>query len=103
MMRSSHGGTTATDGVGPNPCHDAGAVADVTPLLRPRPAWKALEAHHAAIAPRHLRDLFAGDPARGDRLHAEAVGLYLDYSKHRVIDETIELLVALADECGLRD
>jgi glucose-6-phosphate isomerase len=75
---------------------------DVTPL-RQRPAWKALEAHHEEIGERHLRGLFADDPTRGERLTAEAVGLYLDYSKNRVTDETIALLVDLAEQCGLAE
>jgi glucose-6-phosphate isomerase len=61
--------------------------------LRQRPAWKALEQHHSEIAGRHLRDLFAEDPGRGDRLNAEAAGLYLDYSKNRITDETLRLLI----------
>jgi glucose-6-phosphate isomerase len=69
--------------------------------LRQRPAWKALEQHHAEIAGRHLRELFDEDPGRGERLTAEAVGLYLDYSKNRVTDETIRLLIRLAEESGL--
>lgn len=69
--------------------------------LTERPAWKALTAHHRRIAGLHLRDLFARDPLRGERLTLEAAGLYLDYSKHRVTDETLALLVRLADECGL--
>ena len=71
--------------------------------LRERPGWKALEAHHAELAPRHLNELFATDPARGTRLTAEAAGLYLDYSKNRVTDETLALLAALAEECGLAE
>jgi glucose-6-phosphate isomerase len=78
----------------------AGAVA-VPPLLE-RPAWRALEEHHRAVGGRHLRDLFAEDPGRGERLVAEGAGLVLDYSKHRVTDETMALLVGLAEECGLR-
>jgi glucose-6-phosphate isomerase len=70
--------------------------------LRERPSWKALEDHHGRVRGLHLRQLFADDPARGERLVAEAEGLYLDYSKNRVTDETIALLVKLADECGLR-
>ena len=69
--------------------------------LRQTPAWAALEDHAAAIRNAHLRDLFAADPARGERMTVEAVGLYLDYSKHRVTDETIGLLLRLADERGL--
>ena len=72
-----------------------------TTPLRQRPAWKALEQHHAEIAGRHLRELFAEDPGRGERLTAEAAGLYLDYSKNRVTDETMRLLVRLAEESGL--
>jgi glucose-6-phosphate isomerase len=76
----------------------------VTPApLRDRPAWKALAAHHERIRGTHLRELFAGDPGRGERLTLEAAGLFLDYSKHRVTDETLRLLVALADESGLRE
>jgi glucose-6-phosphate isomerase len=69
--------------------------------LRDRKAWQALERHHAEIGSRHLRDLFAEDPGRGERLTAEAEGIYLDYSKNRVTDETMRLLVELAEECGL--
>jgi glucose-6-phosphate isomerase len=71
--------------------------------LRSREAWKALEAHHAATSGGHLRQLFADDPARGERLTAEAVGLYLDYSKNRITDETMALLVQLAQESGLAE
>ena len=73
-----------------------------TPLTE-RSAWQALSAHYDQIKDIHLRDLFAADPRRGERLTAEAVGLYLDYSKHRVTDETIDLLVRLAEESGLRE
>jgi glucose-6-phosphate isomerase len=67
------------------------------------PEWDALSAHHAAVADRHLRDLFADDPARGDALTAAAGDLFLDYSKNRVTAETIRLLVALAERAGLRE
>ena len=70
--------------------------------LRQRPAWKALEAHYGQVKDLTLRKLFADDPKRGEHLTAEAVGVYLDYSKNRVTDETLRLLVRLADECGLR-
>jgi glucose-6-phosphate isomerase len=73
-----------------------------TPSLTQRPAWRALAAHHAQLQPLHLRQVFAGDPARGERLAAEGAGLYLDYSKHRVTRETLRLLLQLADECDLR-
>ena len=69
--------------------------------LRERKAWQALRRHYDEIAGRHLRDLFAEDPGRGERLTAEAVGLYLDYSKNRVTDETMRLLVELAEESGV--
>ena len=70
--------------------------------LRKRPAWKALENHYSEIKELSMRKLFADDPKRGERLSVEAVGLYLDYSKNRVTDETLRLLLRLADECGLR-
>src|SRR5262249_29046785 len=73
-----------------------------TTSLRQRPAWKALEAHYQNVKELHLRRLFADDPRRGERLTAEAAGAYLDYSKNRVTDETLQLLVRLAEECGLR-
>jgi glucose-6-phosphate isomerase len=71
--------------------------------LTQRPAWKALEAHYQAIKGKHLRQFFADDPKRGERFTAEASGLYLDYSKNRITDETLHLLVQLAEECGLRE
>src|SRR5213595_4229406 len=71
--------------------------------LTDRTAWKALCEHPAKIRHVHLRQLFAEDPRRGERLTAEGVGLYLDYSKHRVTDETLRLLVRLAEEAGLRE
>ena len=73
------------------------------PPLTQRPAWAALSAHHREIADTHLRDLFAADPARGERLTAEGAGLYLDYSKHRITEETLRLLVALAEQSGLAE
>jgi glucose-6-phosphate isomerase len=71
------------------------------PPLRERKAWQALERHYAEIGSRHLRDLFKEDPGRGERLTAEAEGIYLDYSKNRVTDETMRLLVELAEESGV--
>ena len=64
------------------------------PALRGRPAWKQLERHYGEIAERHLRELFADDPGRGERLIAEGAGLFLDYSKNRITDETLRLLIA---------
>ena len=71
--------------------------------LRERAAWQALEKHHQGIRDAHIRDLFATDPGRGERLTLDAAGLYLDYSKNRITDETIGLLLRLADESGLRE
>ncbi|MGA8365371.1 MAG: glucose-6-phosphate isomerase [Solirubrobacteraceae bacterium] len=73
------------------------------PPLRERPAWAALDAHYAAIRDTHLRELFAADPERGERMTAEGAGLYLDYSKNRVTDETLALLLALAEQSGLSE
>ncbi len=73
------------------------------PPLKQRKAWQALAQHHGEIAGRHLRELFAADPARGERLTAEACGIYLDYSKNRVTDETMRLLVRLAEESGVAE
>jgi glucose-6-phosphate isomerase len=67
------------------------------------PAWKALGAHYEAIRELHLRQLFTEDPERAGRMTAEAAGIFLDYSKNRVTDETLRLLVQLAEECGLRE
>jgi glucose-6-phosphate isomerase len=74
-----------------------------TTPLRERKAWEALERHYAEISGQHLRDLFAADPERGERLTAEAAGIYLDYSKNRVTDETMRLLVELAAESGVAE
>ena len=71
--------------------------------LAERQAWNALAAHHQSVRELHLRHLFADDPKRGERMTAEAAGLYLDYSKNRITDETLKLFVQLADESGLRE
>ena len=71
--------------------------------LPERKAWQELKRHHAEIAGQHLREMFAADPGRGERLTAEAAGLYLDYSKNRVTDETMRLLVDLAAESGVAE
>ncbi len=73
-----------------------------TVSLTESPAWKALRAHHEQIRNVHLRALFRDDPGRGERLTVDAAGLYLDYSKHRVTAETMRLLIALAEQAGLR-
>src|SRR5262245_42766400 len=65
-------------------------------------AWRALADHHRAMQGRYLRDLFADDLARGERMTAEAVGIFLDYSKNRIDAETLRLLLELAEQCGLR-
>jgi glucose-6-phosphate isomerase len=70
----------------------------VTTPLRERASYRALEAHYPALAPQHLRDLFASDPGRAERMTHETCGLYVDLSKHRATDETLDLLVALASE-----
>ncbi|MGA7485485.1 MAG: glucose-6-phosphate isomerase [Xanthobacteraceae bacterium] len=72
------------------------------PSSRQRAAWDALGSHYRDIRGLHLRELFANDPARGTRMTAEAAGVYLDYSKNRVTDQTLDLLVELAEACGLR-
>ena len=71
--------------------------------LRDRPAWRALEKHYDELRPKHLRELFAADKTRGERLVAEGAGLYLDYSKNRITEETVGLLKALAEQSGLND
>ncbi|MFL9869951.1 hypothetical protein PQR67_37845 [Paraburkholderia fungorum] len=76
------------------------------PQLQPltdRPAWKTPADHHRKVRSQHPRQLFAGDPLRGERLSVEAASLYLEYSNHRVTDETITLLVQLAGECSLAE
>jgi glucose-6-phosphate isomerase len=81
-------------------------AAQVQPLTKPprtkQKAWSALASHYKTVSKLHLRQLFADDPKRGERLAVEAVGLYLDYSKNRVTDETFQLLLQLAEESGLR-
>src|SRR3954469_17458401 len=82
-------------------------MATSTPLpsvpLTRRPAWAALQEHQAQMRDTHLRTLFADDPTRGERLTLDAVGLYFDYSKNRITDETLRLLLQLAEESGLRE
>ena len=74
----------------------------IAPLAE-RQAWKALQGRYKKVRELHLRELFADDPERGERMTAEAAGLYLDYSKNRITDETLKLLVQLAEESGLRE
>jgi glucose-6-phosphate isomerase len=82
------------------------ATSDSTPQslepLTKRKAWQALQAHYDKVRGLHLRNLFANDPTRGERMTAEAAGLFLDYSKNRITDETLKLLIGLAEESGLR-
>src|SRR6476659_22263 len=73
-----------------------------TKSVTERPAWNALVAHYQNVRELHLRKLFADDPTRGERMTAEAVGLFLDYSKNRITDETLKLLVQLAQESALQ-
>ncbi len=81
-------------------------VPTITPRemkpLTARKAWKALEDHHRKIHREHLRTLFEKDPERGERLTAQAAGIFLDYSKNRITDETVRLLIQLAEESDLR-
>lgn len=79
------------------------AVGAALPPLTSRPAWQALVAHHQAIGQQHLRQFFTDDAQRGERLHVEAAGWYLDYAKQRVNDETLGLLLTLAESSGLRE
>src|SRR5213083_1914504 len=72
------------------------------PALRMLPAWVSLEKHYQTMEGLHLRQLFAEDPERGERLAVEGAGIYLDYSKNRITDETLRLLIQLAQEAGLR-
>src|ERR1700761_284420 len=73
----------------------------IRPLTK-RAAWKELQAHYKQIHTRHLRELFAQDPGRGERMTVEAAGLFLDYSKNRITDDTLQLLLKLAEESGLK-
>ena len=75
-------------------------ATNLKPLTQ-RPAWKALAAHYKRIQKLHLRELFTDDPKRGERLTVEVVGLFLDYSKNRITDQTLKLLLQLARESGL--
>jgi glucose-6-phosphate isomerase len=77
-------------------------MATATKTVTELPAWKALSAHFQKIDRLHLRELFAQDPKRGERLTVEAAGLYFDYSKNRITDETLALLLQLAEQSGLR-
>ncbi|MGA3240037.1 MAG: glucose-6-phosphate isomerase [Bryobacteraceae bacterium] len=80
-------------------------LTETSPVVEPltnRKAWKDLQTHYKKIGEVHLRNLFADDPRRGERLTAEAVGIFLDYSKNRITDETVKLLIELAEESGLR-
>ena len=80
----------------------AGATTQSLEPLTKRKAWKALQTHYDQVRASHLRKLFVDDPGRGERMTAEAAGLFLDYSKNRITDETVRLLVQLAEESGLR-
>src|SRR4030095_5638324 len=76
-----------------------------SPIEQPmgkRQSWNDLESHYQKVSKMHLRDLFKEDPERGERMTAEAVGLFLDYSKNRITDETLKLLLRVAEEAGLQ-
>src|SRR5665213_1040589 len=73
-----------------------------TPMLTDRPAWKALQAHYKKIRRTPLKKMFADDAERAERFKLEALGIHLDYSKNRITEETQQLLLKLAEECGLR-
>src|SRR5215472_34097 len=77
-------------------------IIKATPLTQ-RPAWKALDEHYQKVRDLHLRTLFAEDSKRGERFALDAVGVYFDYSKNRITDETLRLLFGLASSAGLRD
>jgi glucose-6-phosphate isomerase len=94
MAASNTSDTSHTGNVG---------TSAAAPKLTTRPAWQALQAHFAGIQGKTLRQLFDDDPARGDRLRVEDAGISFDYSKNRVTDETLRLLVRLAEECGVRE
>src|SRR5271157_3285492 len=79
-----------------------GTISPQVEPLTNRKAWKALQSHYMQVRELHLRDLFGNDPKRGERMTVEAAGLFLDYSKNRITDETIKLLLQLAEESGLR-
>src|SRR5665213_3474067 len=83
----------------------SGTKAAKNPTVKPLTqlkSWKALKAHHKKIGTKHLRDLFAADPKRGKQMTVETMGLFFDYSKNRITDETLKLLVKLAQESGLQ-
>ncbi len=102
--RAVHIGVTTCSTPAPRPPSRSSAIASgAAPPLRERPAWVALDAHYEAIRDTHLRELFSSDPERGQRMTAAGAGLYLDYSKNRVTDETLGLLVELARQSGLEE
>jgi glucose-6-phosphate isomerase len=80
----------------------SGTQPHIMEPLTKRKSWKALQAHYEQVRGTHLRKLFADDPKRGERMTAESVGIFLDYSKNRITDETVKLLIQLAEESGLR-
>src|SRR5579862_1613111 len=104
MRRFSRAGCSACPGLPADRTEHPGGTSPMPTIpLRERPSWKAMEQHYAEVGGQHLRDLFAVDPGRGERLTAEAAGLFLDYSKNRITDETLKLLLALAEEAKLRE
>jgi glucose-6-phosphate isomerase len=79
---------------------DVQVITKIPPAKRT--AWKALEAHYRRVRELHLRNLFADDPTRGERMAAHGAGIHLDYSKNRITDQTLKLLIQLAEESGLQ-
>jgi glucose-6-phosphate isomerase len=92
----------AREGSEGTPQSTAKAETFSRPLTSKDAAWRALEAHHASTRGQRLRDLFSDDPTRGERMTAEAAGVFLDYSKNRISDDTLKLLIELAEQSGLR-
>src|SRR5664280_1060457 len=78
------------------------SMKTIIPQLTKLKAWKALETHYTKVRELHLRNLFADDPNRGKAMTAESIGIYFDYSKHRITSETVKLLLQLAEESCLR-
>src|SRR5207247_1150188 len=88
--------------LGARPRRPLRASTETKSLHRKQPAWKALEAHYKRARDLHLRELFTNDPTRGERMSAHGAGIYLDYSKNRITDHTLGLLLQLAEQSGLQ-
>src|ERR1700704_398859 len=101
MAGSSSSGASPSGASRSGAPNRAASAGESARHLRERPTWAALTAHHEKIRGAHLRELFAADPGRGERMIAQGGGLHLDYSKNRVTDETMRLLVELAEQSRL--